>query len=212
MSIILVYRWILWLMYLWYFYCYYDGYEHVLWKCLCMDLIMFLIVNDWIMYIWPNGWNYNECVEASMLHNDSQMSMRPICLDLLFTPVDYILVICLMKCLSWLVGVQTIPCSSNFICIIIPFLSFCSEGIIKLCAMSWPLGLKKWLKYQGRWHNNEKNSPWMLAYHVVEASRAFWMQACPYHGSVQGLIGLKTQWDSRAGYLRGWDGSWESCC
>jgi len=65
-----------------------------------------------------------------MLIIDSQVSMRPLCLDMLFTPVDYIFVICSMKYLSWLVGVQLSPCSSNFICIIIPLLYFISEGVI----------------------------------------------------------------------------------
>ena len=41
-----------------------------------------------------------------MVLSNSQLSMRPLCSELLFTPVDYIFVICLMKCLSWLVGFQ----------------------------------------------------------------------------------------------------------
>ena len=56
-----------------------------------------------------------------MLPSDSQINMRTLCLNILFALVDYIFVICLIKCLSWLVGVQSIPCSSNCICIIIPF-------------------------------------------------------------------------------------------
>jgi len=65
-----------------------------------------------------------------MLLSDSQISMRPLCSDLLFTPVDYIFVIFLTKFLSWLVGDQLSPCSSNCISIIIPLLSFCYEGVI----------------------------------------------------------------------------------
>jgi len=65
-----------------------------------------------------------------MLLSDSQMSMRPLCLDLLFTPVDYIFLICLMKCLSWIVGVLSRDFLSNCICIIIPLLSLCSKGVI----------------------------------------------------------------------------------
>jgi len=31
-------------------------YMCVLWEQLCMDLSMFLLVNEWIMYLWPNRW------------------------------------------------------------------------------------------------------------------------------------------------------------
>jgi len=40
-----------------------------------------------------------------MVHSDSQISMKSIHLILLFTPVGYMLMICLTKCLSWIVGV-----------------------------------------------------------------------------------------------------------
>jgi len=40
-----------------------------------------------------------------MLLSDSQMIIRPLYLDLLFKPVDYIFVTCLMKFLSWLIVV-----------------------------------------------------------------------------------------------------------
>jgi len=74
--------------------------------------------------------------------------------------------------------------------------------------VTWDLGLKKWLKSRGRWHNTEKNSPWTLAYHVVGVSRAIWTHACPYQGSVCECNGLKNQWDLGAGYLSGYEGSW----
>jgi len=45
-----------------------------------------------------------------MLLSDSEISMRPPCSDLLFKPVDCIFVACLVKCMSWLVGVQSSPC------------------------------------------------------------------------------------------------------
>jgi len=79
--------------------------------CICfMTVAMYgshhvLLVNGWTLYLWSNGWNESECVEASMLLSDYQLSMRPLSLDLLFTPVGYICVICLMKSLSWLVWV-----------------------------------------------------------------------------------------------------------
>ena len=41
-----------------------------------------------------------------MVLSGSQISMRSLRLNLLFTPVDYIFVIFLTKCLSLLVGVQ----------------------------------------------------------------------------------------------------------
>jgi len=42
-----------------------------------------------------------------MVLSDSQLSMRPLCLELLIAPIDYTIAICLMKFLSWLVGVQS---------------------------------------------------------------------------------------------------------
>jgi len=146
-----------------------------------------------------------------MLLSDSEISMIPLCLNLLLTPVDYIYVICLKKCLSWLVWVQSKACSSNCICIIIPLLYLCSEGAIYFLAVTWALGLNNWLKSWGCWYKNEKNNHWMQAYHVVGTSKSFKMHACPYHGSVWELICLKKQWDPGVGYLRGWEGSWESC-
>ena len=78
-----------------------------------------------------------------MLLSDSQMSMRPLCLYLLFSSVDYIFVICLTKCLSSLVGVQSRAGSSICICIIISLLSFCSKGVIQFWVVTWALAPKK---------------------------------------------------------------------
>ena len=142
--------------------------------------------------------------------SDYQRSMRPLCLDMLFTPVDYIFMIYLMKWLSWLVGVQSRACSSTCNYIIISMLSLCSEGCIELQAVTWALGLKKWLESWGRQHNTEKNSPQTLACLVMRASKSFWTLSDPQHGSVQRSSGLKPQWDPRASYLSGWDASWES--
>jgi len=83
-----------------------------------------------------------------MPHNKSQISMRPLCSDMLFTPVDYIFVICLMKCFSWLVGVQSRYYSSKFISIVISMLSYCSEYFIPFWVVTRALGLKMWLKCQ----------------------------------------------------------------
>lgn len=99
-----------------------------------------------------------------MLRSDYWMSMRPICSYLLFKHVDYIIVACLTKCLSWLVGVESHPCSSKCRCIIILFLSFSFESIIDFLPVTLALGLKKWLKSQRRVHNTRKKSPHMHAY------------------------------------------------
>lgn len=71
-----------------------------------------------------------------MLLSDSQMSMRPISSNLLFKPIDYIIVTCLMKCLSWLVGVESSPCLINCICIIIMLFSFSFESVIEFWAVT----------------------------------------------------------------------------
>jgi len=54
-------------------------------------------------------------------------------------------------------------------CFIVIFFSRC---VNKLWAMTWALGLKKWLKSQE--HNTKKNSPWILACLVTRASKASW--------------------------------------
>ena len=38
--------------------------------------------------------------KETMLHRESQISIRPLCSDMLFTPIDYMFVICLTKCMS----------------------------------------------------------------------------------------------------------------
>jgi len=67
-----------------------------------------------------------------MPNSESQISMRPLCSALLFRPIDLIFVICLTKCLSWLVGVQSSPCQCFCKCIIVPLCKFISEGVIEL--------------------------------------------------------------------------------
>ena len=85
-----------------------------------------------------------------MLHSDSQVSMSPLCLNMLFTLVDYIFMTCLTKRLSWVVGVWLRACLGIYICIIVSLLSLCSEGVIQFWVVTSALGLKKWLKSQGR--------------------------------------------------------------
>lgn len=97
--------------------------------------------------------------------------MRPICSKLLFTVVNYIFLTCFMKFMSWLVGVQSSPCSRNFICIIFLLLYFIPEGAIGFQTVIQSGSLKKWLKSLGHGHNTGQKSPWMLAY--------------PCYGSVQ---------------------------
>jgi len=80
--------------------------------------------------------------------------------------------------ISWLVGVQSRDCSSSCNCIIISLLSFFHEGVIQFWAKASALGLKKWLKSQGHWHNTKKNSPWMLACHVMGESKASLTFSC----------------------------------
>ena len=88
----------------WVFLSHYVGYVCVLWQQPCMYFLIFLILIEWSMYILPNGWNDSWFVGASMALSDSKLSMKPICSELLITHVDYTFVICLTKCLSWLVG------------------------------------------------------------------------------------------------------------
>jgi len=45
-----------------------------------------------------------------MVHSDSHISMRSLHLIMLFTHVGYMSMICLTKCLSWLVGVWLRSC------------------------------------------------------------------------------------------------------
>jgi len=60
-----------------------------------------------------------------MVLSDSQISMKSLCLILLFTLLDYKFVICLTKCLSWLVWVWLRVCSSTFFSIIVSLLFYC---------------------------------------------------------------------------------------
>jgi len=94
-----------------------------------------------------------------MVLSDSQISMRSLRLNMLFTPVDYIFVICLTKCLSWLVGVWLRACSTIFFCMIVSLLIYCSGDVIQFWGVTWAMGLKKWLKTRGCWHNAGQNSP-----------------------------------------------------
>lgn len=110
-----------------------------------------------------------------MLLRYSQISMRHLCSDMLFKLIDYILVTCLTKCLSWLVGVQLSPCSTrNWIYIIFVLLSFIPEGVIDLWEVTSSLGLKKWLKFRGRRHNIGHKHPSTLEY--------------PCYGSIQSSL------------------------
>ena len=70
-----------------------------------MALSMFLKVNEYIMYVWSNKLYFSSGCKGEMLLSDSQISIRPLCLILLFTPLDAMFVTCLTKFLSWLVGV-----------------------------------------------------------------------------------------------------------
>lgn len=90
--------------------------------------------------------NVAKYMREQMVLSDSQISMKSICFYLLFTPVDYIFVICLTKCLSWLVGVLLRACSTNWFCIIISLLFYYSEDVIPFWVVTWALGLKKCLK------------------------------------------------------------------
>ena len=98
-----------------YFYFYYFGYICVLWRQLCNDFTIFLLVIEWSMYLWTNAWNGSWCVEESIVLSDSKLCMRPLCSELLFTPVNYIFVMCLTKWLSCLVGVQSRSSTSIFL-------------------------------------------------------------------------------------------------
>ena len=126
-----------------------------------------------------------------MLLSDSQIIMRPLYSNLLFKPIDYIFATCLTKCLSWLVGVQSSPYSSNYICIIILLLPFTSKSVTELWVVTWVLGLKKWHKSWSRRHMFREKSHQTHAYLVVRAFGASQMHPCPYRGSVQGFDALK---------------------
>ena len=140
-------KWILWLIWLWYFYPYYVGYMYVLWQKICMVLNMFLIVNEWIMYLWSNRWLWNKWHEGTMVHNDPQKSMRSLHLIMLFTLVDYMLATCVTKCLLWLIRVLLSYC--------LKLLHHCFHVLLLLLSYHSILGSdlgsgpKKWLKSRG---------------------------------------------------------------
>ena len=142
-----------------------------------------------------------------MLLSNSQISMRPLCSDLLFTPVDYIFVTCLTKCLSWIVGVQSRTCPCFCKCIIVMLCKFISESVVELWEMTWALGLKKWLKSRRCTHNTGQKSPWTHAYPCCGCVWSL-LDACfPTSKERRGFNGLKTQLVSGVGYLSVWDGS-----
>jgi len=62
--------------------------------------------------------------------SDSHLSMRPLSLDLLFTQLGYIIMICLTKCLSWLVGVHSRSHSSDYIYTGMSLLFYYSKDVI----------------------------------------------------------------------------------
>lgn len=77
-----------------------------------------------------------------MLLSDSYISMRPLWLNILFTPVDYIFVICLTKCQCWLGMVKPSPgVSFWFISLVIMCLMH-SRSYNKLWVAVGILGLK----------------------------------------------------------------------
>ena len=94
-----------------------------------------------------------------MALRDSQISTRSLFLKLLFTPVDYMFVICLAKCLSWLLRVWLRAYSTIWFCIIVSLLFYCFEDVIPLWQVAWALGMKKWLKSQGAGTNLDKMVP-----------------------------------------------------
>ena len=134
-----------------------------------------------------------------MLLSNSQLSMRPLCSDLLFTLVDYIFVICLTKCLSWLVRVQSRSHSSDCIYTVISLLFYCSKDVIQFWAVTWAMGSKKWLEYQGCLQNTKKIVP-------VRVFRGPWTLPCPQHES-QRACSPKFQWNRGASWQKGWIGS-----
>ena len=69
-----------------------------------------------------------------MVLSDSEISTRSLCLNMLFTPIDYMFVICLAKCMSWLIGVWLRACSTNYFFIIVSLLFYCFEDAIPFWA------------------------------------------------------------------------------
>jgi len=48
---------VIWRWVHWYFCPYYASYVYDLWQHICMDVITRLLVIEWSMYLWTNGWN-----------------------------------------------------------------------------------------------------------------------------------------------------------
>ena len=143
-----------------------------------MTLIMFLLVIEWSMYLWPNGWNGSWFVEASMVLSNSQLSMRTLCLKLLITPVDYTFAICLTKFLLCLVGVQSRSWTSIYFSTFISML-FCWSGeMVQFWAVTWALGLKKWPKSHSHWHSLDSFGLWSLARKSVGETLDLWSPSC----------------------------------
>jgi len=98
-----------------------------------------------------------------MVHSDSHISIRSLHLVLLFTHVDYMSMICLTKCMPWLVGNQlrswTSICFSTFISMLL----YWFEEMDQFWVVSWALSMRKWLKSRGLWHNTDNFGPQSLA-------------------------------------------------
>ena len=74
----------------------------VLWHIPVMPLIMFWLVNWWLLNEWPNICYCSYCERESDLLDDFQISMRPLCPDMHLWPIDYLFTKCSTKWLSWL--------------------------------------------------------------------------------------------------------------
>lgn len=174
-----MYIWIWWLICLLYFCSYYVGYMYILWQKLCLALNVLLLVFEWTLYIWPNKWQGSKRHEETMVHDDSQISMRSLHLILLFTSEGYMFMICLMKCLSWLVRVSLRSWSTICFCIIISLYFTWFWAFIPLWVVAWAIGLKKWLNSWGRWHRTGKFGPYSLADRPMRATLGLWLPSCP---------------------------------
>ena len=138
-----------------------------------------------------------------MLHSESQISIKPLCLNMLFPHVYYIFMICFMEFLSLIVWFQSRSSSSNCIRIVTSLLSYCSEDVILFQEVTQVLGLKEWLESRGCWHNIVQNIPQTLACMPVRVSSAPSMLACPQHESIHRSSGSRSQWDVGVGQQKG---------
>lgn len=149
MSILMDFILSIWLYFHEYLCPYYASYVCVLWY----QPSFFLLVIEWSLYLWPNRCNGSWCAMASMVLSDSQLSMRPLCSELLIAPIDYTFAICLTKCMSWLVGAQSSFWKCIFFSTVISILFYGSKEMVQFWEVTWALGLKKWLKSQSCWHS-----------------------------------------------------------